>query len=558
MNKGKKHGKRKLNSVLLIFTLVQLLFVLVTFSIISIYNQNKNLKEHTKETLAAASKQLRNYYADDVKNKKEIKKDYSITDSIQDENIDLTLFLEDERYITSIKDKSGKRIEGTKASPAVWEKVKNHEEYFSDDVKINNTDYYVYYVPIEDDSKNVVGMAFSGTTCETIQTAIKNNMIQNILVAIAILVIVTAIAIYIARRISHPLTLVAEDMKDLAQGKLSKEGLNYSSSIKETNNLIESYNEVNYELEKIIGEIHSSSNDLLDKIEESNQLSTTNSNSAEEISTTMQNLTTTATHMANDVQDINAQVSELSNALNTINENTTNLADGSTIIQETSDTALSYMNNLTSDNEKSVEAVEHITKQIELTSKAIDKIKETVSFITDISSQTNLLALNASIEAARAGEFGKGFSVVAEEIKQLSDQSAEGANSIKNIVDEIVQQSNISVSLSQDVTNLMNTQKANITSTKEKFNVLNDSINHSVEQISSIKDKLDSLETVKEAIYTNITDLSAISQENAASNDQVSVSISAISRSLSSSDQINKQTQEKTENLQKVVNFFEL
>jgi len=558
MNKKKTIGKKRLNFILLVFVLVQLVCVLAVVTVFACLNQKKNLETQTKEKLAVASKQLRNLYQDDMKNKKEIKKEYNFIDSLKDEKVDLTLFVEDERYITSIKDSSNKRIEGTKASSAVWEAVKKNEDYYSDDVKINNTDYYVYYVPITDESNKVIGMAFSGETSEEVKNALNETILTNVIISLIILVVVSIISVLISKKITTPLSAVAKKMKSLAQGEISHDETKIQSNIKETSDLIDSCEELNFELNKIIGEINSSSDALLNRISEVNELSHKNSSSAEEISTTIENLSTTATHMANDVQDINVQVADLSHALSTIHENTTHLTDGASVMKETSDIALSYMNKLTQDNEKSVEAVDNINKQIELTNKAIDRINETVSFITDISGQTNLLALNASIEAARAGEFGKGFSVVAEEIKQLSDQSAEGANSIKNIVAEIVQQSNTSVSLSQDVTNLMHTQQENITNTKEKFNVLNDSINQSVEQISSIKNGLDSLDTVKESLYTNITDLSAISQENAASNDQVNVAINSISGALNTTNDVNKSTKDQTEHLRKIVNFFKL
>lgn len=85
-------------------------------------------------------------------------------------------------------------------------------------------------------------------------------------------------------------------------------------------------------------------------------------------------------------------------------------------------------------------AVEQIAEEIGSLEKVAGNIREVVGVITSIAEQTNLLALNASIEAARAGEYGRGFSVVAAEVRKLSEQTKDSANSVSGLIGQTVEQ----------------------------------------------------------------------------------------------------------------------
>ena len=159
--------------------------------------------------------------------------------------------------------------------------------------------------------------------------------------------------------------------------------------------------------------------------------------------------------MADNVQDINMQMIEIGNCVNDISGNVKQLYDSSETIVKSSDEAKENMDIILKNSEESVTAVNDITTQIKQTNDSIAEIDQAVELILSISEQTNLLSLNASIEAARAGEAGRGFAVVAEEIRHLSEQSAEGAEMIKNLAKTITDKSEKSVNLAEKVRSLI-------------------------------------------------------------------------------------------------------
>ena len=124
---------------------------------------------------------------------------YKFIDSLKSDDIELTFFEGDTRYITSIKDNSGARIEDTKADSKIWETVKAGNDYQADKVDIAGTEYYVYYTPVRSESGEVIGMAFAGEKETTVQAACKALTKSMYAIDTVLLIIFGAILVYIAK-----------------------------------------------------------------------------------------------------------------------------------------------------------------------------------------------------------------------------------------------------------------------------------------------------------------------------------------------------------------------
>ena len=551
-----------MNKMLLLFALIPLFVAIVAMTLISCISLKNNLELQTKQTLRTAAEDLNSYYEYDLLNNIELDEngwveyETEYLDHLKNDGIELTLFKGDTRFCTSIIGTDGKRIEGTKASDDVIAEVINKgNDYYSDNIVINGVDYYVYYTPMKNTEGEVVGMAFAGKTCHDVDTALNKIFSQIMVSVIIIIVFFVILVLFFAKKVITPLSKVSERIETMAKGELTDtEGIH--STLKETKKLINSSETLQINLTKILTEVNNTSGSLVENIEKVTELGHENYTNAENIASTVKELSNGAMAMADSVQNTNSQVIEMAQDIDEISNKVTTLNKSSKNMQEASNEANNNMKLVSDNSMKSVDAIQAITKQINDTNDAINKINETVTFITDISSQTNLLALNASIEAARAGESGRGFAVVAEEIKKLSEQSANGANQIKEIVQEIVQKSKVSVDLAKNVSGLIEKEQVSITDTQKKVTTLLDEINNSIEQIGLIDEMTQSLNQIKMQIANNLSDLSAISEENAASNEQVSASVTSISSALETISNSNKEMNERARNLSEVIAYF--
>lgn len=543
------------NNMLLLFSMLPLVVAIVVLSIISVTTTTSNLEEQTKEALWVAANGLREYYQADVANQGDVAYETEYVDSFQSEEIELTVFKDNIRFFTSIKDDKGVRIEGTPASDTVYAAVKGGKEYFSDGVTINNKLYYVYYMPIYDANGAFWGMAFAGKTCQDVDDAINKIVLKTFISAAIIMAVFIVLVIILAKKVSNPLAGVADSVAKIASGDL-EESDEENSAIAESKMLIESARKLQQNLSDIIGKTKSVSDVLVNNINEVAELAEKSNEGATQISGAIEDLAQGAASMAENVQSINEQVIEMGNAINEISDNVDNLSASSEHIKVANDEASDFMNKVSASSEKSVTAVNNITSQIKETNDAISKIDEAVSMIASIAGQTNLLALNASIEAARAGDAGRGFAVVATEISSLSDQSNASANQIKQIVQEIVEQSENSVRLSAEVADVISEEQGYIKDTQDKFNLLNQEIGASLVEINSIAKKTKQLDSVKTSIIDSVQDLSAISEENAASNEEVSASISNITASIKDIADKSEDMSAMAEDLNNSVSYF--
>jgi len=484
-----------------------------------------------------AAQGLRSYYEYDIVNDNDLVDgfiDYDPEDYIDtfydETGIHLTLFKENIRFMTSLRNADGTRNEGTPASDAVWAAVSKGEDFYSDDVVIGDKDYYVYYMPLTD-GKTVYGMAFAGKTQENVKSTLNSIVMSNIISALVLMALFAVFAFIMSRNISEPIQSVAANLSDLASGNIATK-VTATGNVLETATLIDAAKTLSGVLNESITEIRESAETLTETVSITESKAENSAEATSQIADSMNDLSQSTLTLAESVQDINNQIVEMGNIIERASDRASQLDGNAKSMGTANADASECIANVVKSSDKSADAIEGISAKINETNASIGRINEMVDLISEIASQTNLLALNASIEAARAGDAGRGFAVVAEEIGKLATQSNESAEQIKYVAHEIGVQSRECVEQSAVVRELIDEERSLLETTQEKFEALDDNIKSSVEEIEDITEITGQLTNIKDAVTNAISDLSAISEETSATNQEVTSTAEDVSANV--------------------------
>ncbi len=310
-------------------------------------------------------------------------------------------------------------------------------------------------------------------------------------------------SIFFIKEIFTPLSSLKERISELVNGD---KDLTKRLTYKQGNEFGEAANEVNNFIEMVQGTI----NDVKDLGHQNNVI-------AAEV-TTASHVISRSTQQERDIVKVTTQKSEAVKVL---------LASTIEVAQETQETvekasqelhtAKDSLNALSIEVSSFVEIENELSSELSGLKHNADQVKDVLNVIKDIAEQTNLLALNAAIEAARAGEHGRGFAVVADEVRKLAERTQKSLTEIDMSISTIVQSIN-------DVSDKMNNNAKNIEALSDISNEVNDKINATADAIilssrAANESKEDSIKMSKdiEDIIEDISKIDALSTANGTS-----------------------------------------
>ncbi|GEN87719.1 methyl-accepting chemotaxis protein [Oceanobacillus sp. FSL W8-0428] len=392
-------------------------------------------------------------------------------------------------------------------------------------------------------TNDLTGWKIAGTIdYSEIQTEAATVFNTLLIVLISAVIIGLAVTVFIVRSIVKPIKELKEKAHIISTGDLTQ-----SIEVKtkdEIGELGTAFNEMQNSLKELIRDVEFNAQQVAASAEELNANADQMTSSSEQVSLAIQEVSSSSETQLNGTEDSANSLEEVSTGVGRIVESSSQVAELVNQMSEQAEIGGKAVTDTLNQMTSIQSSVDNTNVNIMSLMTRSNEVSTILKVITDISEQTNLLALNAAIEAARAGEHGKGFAVVADEVRKLAEQSKTSAGEISAIVQGI--QTDV-----KDAVEKMSQVTANVDKGLEVSDDAMDKFKGIIQSSTDIKPQMEEVMAISEQmsaavqeVASTANDLASIARNNAASSQEVAASteeqlasmeeISAAAKSLSS------------------------
>lgn len=419
----------------------------------------------------------------------------------------VTIFQGTKGLITNLQ-LNGDRLVGKDADPKVIEEVMKKGNTFIGEADVVGTKYLTLYAPIKDANGDIIGMWFVGETIDEVQQIIFAFIGKLFIVMFIGAAIATLGSFLFTRAFVRPLQEMNRQLRDIAEGEGDLTKQLQINSRDEAGELAQSFNKMLTSLKSLMQQIAQTSQ----QVDLSSDTLTSQSEQSAEmtraLASTLQDLAQGSKTTLHTTAESLTAMQEMAIGIQQVAETASTVSDAADVMGQEAAQGNDSLNRVMSQMTIINDSSDHVEKQVRILGEQSQQIGNIVDVITSIADQTNLLALNAAIEAARAGEQGKGFAVVADEVRKLAEQSKQSADQIAALI----------LSIQHDTTNVITAISSNTKETAAGMEVVDETkeaFQKIMKSIGGVSTQLHDISAVTEQMSASIEEVTASSEEMA-------------------------------------------
>jgi methyl-accepting chemotaxis protein len=430
--------------------------------------------------------------------------------------------------------------------------VKSEEATGHKYVDYNGTKHLFIYSKI-DTTNTMVCALVPSTSLTSAADSIKGLTIIIVLIAG---IIAGMIGIVVASGIDKTIKSIIGGLTKAADGDLT---IHVQTNRKDEFKILsDSINHMILNMKNLITKASNVGNTVIDSTKNVSQNSELLLSASKDITMAIAEIQQGIVQQATDSEQCLHQTDALANQINLVYENSVAIEKITTNTKSIVTDGISVVDQLNNATKANTQITNETIKDIEELEAESSAITEIIAVINDIAEQTNLLSLNASIEAARAGDAGRGFSVVADEIRKLSIKSVNSASEIEKIINRISKKTQNTVKTVKQAETITKTTEAKLVNVIELFNNINIHVDDLASKMSKIAVGISDIDKAKNDTLNAIESISAVSEETSAASQEVDATAQQQLEAVTKLNEAAKSLNNDASELQEAIQLFKI
>lgn len=408
---------------------------------------------------------------------------------------------------------------------------------------------------------------------EELHATVERTLTQLVLISLAAIALAVALAIFLANKITRPVYILNQVAEKVARGDLTQEI--HSSSEDEIGQLSKAFAKMVINLRNLVSGIYSSvqlvsgtsqelsanaeeaakaTQQVADAIGQVAQGTTTQSTSMNDAAQTVVQMAQAIQQVAAGAQDQSISATHTTDTMSNMVTKIDEMVQGVQTVKKAAEQSGNVAANGGTAVKKTVQGMFRVKEAVFETAQKVHElgeqsqvIGEIIEVIDEIAEQTNLLALNAAIEAARAGEHGKGFAVVADEVRKLAERSSKATKEIAKLVTDIQHGTKVAVESMQVGTKEVEEGSILAQEAGKSLDEIVEGVKMTDQQVNRIMTLINDIMDSSKVVSDAVTNVVAVTEENTAATEQMSASTQQVNVSIQSITSVAQENAAATE-----------